>query len=133
MTSWGRLGQAVAETRSMARTIAHARMPTGDWDPGFRERWRELLSRAGGAISAADAEAIESVRVDLSAYDNELAVSHLREAFWPVAGAVLVNLRNILETLGVVAYAQPVAVPRPTLPPQLRHRRGPSDPARSVS
>lgn len=129
----GRLGQAVAETRSMARTIAHARVPTGDWDPGFRGRWRELLGRAGGAITAADAEAVASVRADLSAYANELAVGHLRESFWPVAGALLVNLRNILDALGVVADAQPVAVPRPTLPPQLRHRRGPSDPARSAS
>ena len=128
----GRLGQAVAETRSMARTIAHARVPTGDWDPGFRERWRELLSRAGGAITAADAKAVASVQADLSAYANELAVGHLREGFWPVAGAVLVNLRNILDALGVVADARPVAVPRPTLTP-LRHRRGPSDPARSVS
>jgi hypothetical protein len=129
----GRLGQAVAETRSMARTIAHARVPTSDWDPGFRERWRELLSRAGGAITAADAEAVASVRADLSAYADELAVGHLREGFWPVAGAVLVNLRNILDALGAVADAQPVAVPRPTLPPQIRHRRGRSDPARSIS
>jgi uncharacterized membrane protein YccC len=129
----GRLGQAVAETRSMARTIGHARVPTGDWDPDFRERWRELLSRAGGAITAADAEAVTSVRGDLSAYAEELAVGHLREGFWPVAGAVLVNLRNILDALDVVADAQPVAVPRPTLPPQLRHRPDPSDSARSVS
>ena len=41
----GRLGQAVAETRSMARTIGHARVPTSEWDPGFQERWRELLTK----------------------------------------------------------------------------------------
>jgi hypothetical protein len=108
-------------------------VPTGDWDPGFRERWRELLSRAGEAITAADAEAVTSVRADLSAYVEGLEVGHLREGFWPVAGAVLVNLRNILDALDVVAGAQPVAVPRPTLLPQLRHRPHPSDPARSVS
>ena len=129
----GRLGQAVAETRSMARTIAHARVPTSDWDAGFRERWRELLRRAGEAITAADAEAVTSVRADLSAYADELEVGHLRDGFWPVAGAVLVNLRNILDALDVVAGAQPVAVPRPTLPPHLRHRPHPPDPARSVS
>ena len=128
----GRLGQAVAETRSMARTIAHARVPTGDWDPGFRERWRDLLSRAGGAITAADAEAVTTVRADLSAYAEELEVGHLRAGFWPVAGAVLVNLRNILDALDVVASAQPMAVPRPTLPPQLRPRPHPNDSARTV-
>jgi hypothetical protein len=49
---------------------------------------------------------------------------HLREGFWPIAGAVLVNLRNILDALDVVADAQPVAVPHPTLRPALKH---PSD------
>jgi Aromatic acid exporter family member 1 len=122
----GRLGQAVAETRSMASTIGHARVPTSDWDPGFRERWRESLSRAGEAITAADAEGVRSVRADLSAYTQQLAVGHLLADFWPVAGAVLVNLRNILDALDVVADAQPVAVPRPTLPPQLKQRPDPS-------
>lgn len=129
----GRLGQAVAETRSLARTIGHGRVPTGEWDPAFRERWRDLLSRAGAAITAADGEAVTAVRAELSAYASELAVGQLREGFWPVAGAVLVNLRNILDALDVVAGARPVAVPRPTLPPRLRRRPPPSDPAQSVS
>lgn len=97
-------------------------MPTAEWDPGFRERWRELLDRAGGAISTADAETVTSVRADLTAYAQELAVGHLREGFWPVAGAVLVNLRNILDALDVVADAQPIEVPRPTLRPRFRRR-----------
>jgi len=118
----GRLGQAVAETRSMARTIGHASLPTAEWDPGFQERWRELLARAGGAISTADAETVTSVRADLTAYAEELAVGQLREGFWPVAGAVLVNLRNILDALDVVADAQPVEVPHPTLRPRFRRR-----------
>jgi hypothetical protein len=117
----GRLGQAVAETRSMARTIGHARVPMSEWDPGFRERWRELLNRAGEAISTGDAEAVASVRADLTACAEEVAVGHLREGFWPVAGALLVNLRNILDALDVVADAQPVAVPRPTLRRAPRH------------
>ena len=129
----GRLGQAVAETRSMVRTIGHAPVPTADWDPDFRERWLALLSRAGEAIAAADADAVTAVRADLSAYGAALEVGQLRAGFWPVAGAVLVNLRNILDALDVVAGAQPVTVPRPTLPPQLRNRRRPTDQARTVS
>ena len=129
----GRLGQGVAETRSLARTIGHGRVPTEEWDPGFREPWRELLSRAGAAITAADAAAVTAVRADLSAYTSRLAVGQLREGFWPVAGAVLVNLRNILDALDVVAGARPVTVPRPTLPPRLRRRPPPSDPAQSTS
>ena len=116
----GRLGQAVAEARSMARTIGHARVPTSEWDPGFRERWRKLLDRAGDAISTGNVDAVASVRADLTSYAAEVTVGHLREGFWPVAGALLVNLRNILDALDVVADAQPVEVPRPTLRPAPR-------------
>jgi uncharacterized membrane protein YccC len=123
----GRLGQAVAETRSMAQTVGHARVAASEWDPGFRERWRELLNRAGEAIRAGDAEAVASVRADLTNYaEEEVAVGHLREGFWPVAGAVLVNLRNILDALDVVADAQPVEVPRPTLRHAPRHPNWPT-------
>ena len=39
----------------------------------------------------------------------------LPDRFWPVAGALLVNLRNVLASLDVVADAQPVQVPAPAL------------------
>ena len=129
----GRLGQAVAETRSMARTIGHAGTPTGGWDPDFRERWRELLNRAGGAISTGDVDAVATVRADLTAYADELAIGHLREGFWPVAGAVLVNLRNILDALDVVADAQPVEVPRPKFAPSTQAPARLADRPRGIS
>ncbi|MGA9860223.1 MAG: aromatic acid exporter family protein [Solirubrobacteraceae bacterium] len=111
----GRLGQAVAETRSMVRTIGHSRIPASEWDPGFRHRWQELLGRAGTAVSAADADAVRAVATELGDYAAQLAVVELRDGFWPVSGALLVNLRNILDALDVVADAQPVTVPTPTL------------------
>ena len=42
-------------------------------------------------------------------------LDELPDGFWPVAGALLVNLRNILASLDVVADAQPVQVPAPAL------------------
>jgi uncharacterized membrane protein YgaE (UPF0421/DUF939 family) len=56
----GRLEQAVAELRSMARTIGRS----GSRPPGW-EWWRRLLKRAGEAVSAADARAIGEVRAAL--------------------------------------------------------------------
>jgi uncharacterized membrane protein YgaE (UPF0421/DUF939 family) len=108
-----RLEQSVAETRSMARTIALARIPPAEWDPRFREPWLELLEHAGAAIADADAQAIAAVRRDLDRLAGELPVDELPAGFWPVAGALLVNLRNIVEALDVVADAQPVEVPGP--------------------
>ena len=37
------------------------------------------------------------------------------DAFWPVAGALLMNLRNILVALDPVADVQPLQVPPPVL------------------
>ena len=71
--------------------------------------------RAGDAVSGADRDAIEAARRDLDVFAGELAVHDLPEGFWPVCGALLVNLRNILEALGPVADAQPVEVPAPAL------------------
>lgn len=89
-----RLEQAVAELRSMAFTIDRA-------PAEFRAAWLELLDRAGSAIGDADAAGIANVRAELEELD----------APSPVAGALLVNLRNILEALGAVADVQPVRVP----------------------
>ncbi|HKG35950.1 MAG TPA: hypothetical protein VKA89_05880, partial [Solirubrobacterales bacterium] len=72
-----------------------------------------LLRRAGAAVSGADVKAIEAVRRDLDAFAGALAVDELPDRFWPVSGALIVNLRNILEALDVVAEAQPVEVPSP--------------------
>jgi uncharacterized membrane protein YccC len=87
----GRLEQAVAELRSMARTIERS-------GAGL-EWWRDLLRRAGEAVSAADAQAIAEVRATLDAPPGGLR---------PSAGALVVNLANILDAMDAVADAQPV-------------------------
>jgi hypothetical protein len=102
-----RLGQAVAETRSMARTIALARVQPADWDPAFRESWLDLLRRTGEAVSGADADRLAAVRSEL---DELVARLDPDGELWPVYGALIVNLRNILESLDVVATVQPVEV-----------------------
>ena len=106
-----RLEQAVAEVRSMALTIGLGRITSEGWDPGFRDAWLNLLSRSGTAIRDADVQAIKAVRADLDRYARALDVRELPDGFWPIGGALLVNLRNILEALDAVAGAQPVRVP----------------------
>jgi uncharacterized membrane protein YgaE (UPF0421/DUF939 family) len=110
-----RLAQAVAETRSMARTIRIARVPPEDWDHAFREPWLDLLHRSGSAVVDADTGELKAARAELSALASRLAVDELHDDFWPVYGALLVNLRNVLDALDAVADAQPVQVPSPTL------------------
>jgi uncharacterized membrane protein YgaE (UPF0421/DUF939 family) len=112
-----RLEQSVAETRSMARTIELADPPAERWDPEFSDAWLDLLERTGVAVKDAKSEQLAGMREELDALASELAGSH---GFWPVAGALLVNLRNILAALDVVADAQPVEVPAPH--PKVRSR-----------
>ncbi len=110
-----RLAQAVAETRSMARTIRVARIAPEGWEPAFREPWLGLLERAGTAIERGDADGLRSARSELSELSDRLTTQPLHGGLWSMFGALLVNLRNVLDEMDVVAEAQPVQVPTPTL------------------
>jgi hypothetical protein len=107
------LEQAVAETRSMARTIGRAATPVSGWDPRFAEAWLDLLGRLGAAITDADVEGLERVRADLGEAITSLTGEEGDDGHWPVHGALLVNLRNIVEAMGDVAGVQPVRANAP--------------------
>lgn len=107
-----RLELAVAEVRSMLRTIEFAHIAPDDWDPRFREPWLDLLARTGRGVEAGDAGALVAVRGDLEQFVRALPLTELPEGFWPVCGALVVNLRNVLEALDVVADVQPIRVPK---------------------
>ena len=72
-----------------------------------RPGWR-FVGRAGAAMRDADAGAMAAVRGDLEGLGHELAGELMATRRWPVYGALLVNLRNIVEAMGAVADAQPV-------------------------
>jgi hypothetical protein len=93
----------------MAGTIARA-SSSGAWDPGFRATWVDLVWRAGTAVSRADAEAVTRVCEDLESAAREWFRVGAATAPRPVQGALIVNLRNILEAMDAVAEAQPVRV-----------------------
>jgi uncharacterized membrane protein YccC len=106
-----RLEQAIADTRSMAATIG--RTGVRDMDPRFRATWLDLLARTGEAVIAADPEAIDRVRTDLERDARTLAGADGELSPRPVHGALMVNLRNILDAMDAVADAQPVSVRAP--------------------
>lgn len=107
-----RLEQAVAEMRSIARTVERA---AGPWSARFQERWIELLGRAGEAIGAANVAGVREVCAELDTLSGDLADEGLPTEQWPVYGALIVNLRNIAESMDAVAGAQPVRVSEPAL------------------
>lgn len=107
-----RLEQAVAESRSMARSLAKSLDSSAGWDAGFRDGWITLLADTGEAVILADAREIRDIRARVDELGRDLSHDDLQRKHWPTYGALLVNLRNILEALDEVAAAQPVTTAR---------------------
>jgi len=123
-----RMEQAVAETRSMARTLGYHSSSRDRWDPAFRERWPLLVGDAGRAIADADPGAIREIRERLSALVDELGSVGPSSPQWPVHGALIINLRNTLDAMDEVAAANPLG--QPPLPIAPLQRLGSSGRAR---
>ncbi len=106
-----RMEQAVAETRSMARTLGGPANPREAWEPPFADAWTDLLTAAGRAIADADPDQIHTVRHGLEDLVRELTHDRQHLAQWPVHGALVINLRNILDAMDEVALAGPLDDP----------------------
>lgn len=111
--------QAIAETRSMARTLGANEVPFSDWDPAFLTAWVRLLHEAGDAISAADVDDVRRVSEHLGNFAAEFDGRDQRA--WPFYGALITNLHNTLDAMESVAEANPIGADarqliRPRLP-----------------
>ena len=104
--------QAVAELRSMARTLGHSIEGVIEWEPEFRHRWVALLEESGEAIGVPDAERVSQVRADLTRLAEEMSTEQLSGLHWPEYGALIMNLRNIVTSMDRVAEQNPVVLPR---------------------
>jgi uncharacterized membrane protein YgaE (UPF0421/DUF939 family) len=126
-----RMEQAVAETRSMARTLGYHSAGRAQWHPVFRERWPVLVGDAGRAIADADPQAIREIRERLSSLVEEVGAVDPSSTHWPVYGALIINLRNTLDAMDEVAAANPLG--QPPLPIAPLQRLGSSGRARLQS
>jgi uncharacterized membrane protein YccC len=106
-----RIEQAVAETRSMAETLAHGLGEGGEWVSAFREPYVALLRDSGRAIAGAQPEVIRRARERLDELVDTLGALERTPGLWPVYGALIVNLRNILDAMDEVAVANPLSPP----------------------
>ena len=102
-----RMEQAVAETRSLARTLGGQKAHRETWGEAFAEPWISMLGDTGRATSAADPEALLDVRRRLEVLTEELRSTE-RSPEWPIYGALIINLRNIIDAMDRVAEANPI-------------------------
>jgi uncharacterized membrane protein YccC len=120
--------QAVAELRSMARTLGHSIDSVTEWEPQFRDRWLNLLTEAGEAIAAPDSVRVAQVRADLAGLADDLSTEDLSARHWPEYGALIMNLRNVVTSMDRVAAQNPVVLPRYARRQRLLHARGGASP-----
>ncbi len=106
-----RMEQAVAEIRSLARTLGGQTAHRETWGETFADAWISMLGDAGRATSAADPEAVRDVRRRLEVLTEELRATE-RSSEWPVYGALIINLRNIVDAMVAVAEANPLGLSR---------------------
>ena len=102
-----RMEQAVAETRSLARTLGGQQAHRETWGEAFAVPWISMLGDAGRAASAADPDGLLDVRRRLEEFSEELRSTD-RSPEWPIYGALIINLRNIVDAMGEVADANPI-------------------------
>jgi uncharacterized membrane protein YccC len=113
--------QAIAETRSIARTLERFLEQEREWVPEFRDGYVKAMRRSGRAIEHADADRIRECRSRLDQLVNEMAALDPAPDVWPAHGGLMVNLANILDAMTEVAAANPLD--QPPLPAVLRRRR----------
>ena len=113
-----RMEQAVAEQRSMARTLGRSWERGVQWDDTFRDGWLDLLRDAGRAVQDASSEDLLVVRGRLDDLVGRLEALDPLPVLWPEYGALLFNLRNVVDAMDEVAAANPLG--QPPLPVRFR-------------
>ncbi|QCW49339.1 hypothetical protein FE634_00935 [Nocardioides dongxiaopingii] len=109
-----RMEQSVAEIRSMSRTVGDEQSHRGAWGDDFALPWLAMLGDTGRAAKQADAVAMGAVRTRLEGFAEELRSTE-RSPAWPIYGALIINLRNIIDAMREVAAANPLQQPAPPL------------------
>lgn len=109
-----RMEQAIAETRSMARTLVQSVTDVNAWESRFRDRYVGLLGEVGAAIRDADAPALQAARARIDDFVVDFGRAEMSARLWPEYGGLVTNLRNIVVAMEDVAASNPMG--RPPVP-----------------
>lgn len=107
------LEQAVADTLSMARTMAASAENANLWAEGFREPWKRLLAATAQATHDQDEARLREIRSELGDLARQLSTDALAGSAWHEYGGLLVNLRNVVSALVEVTASSREAGPNP--------------------
>jgi uncharacterized membrane protein YccC len=102
-----RLEEGIAQTRAMARTIHESTRSAHEWDPRFRDPWLDLLEETGRCVSDVDAD-VSPLHDRLDNLTRDLSSEDLPGLLWPVYGALIATLLNVVDIVDDVATSRPV-------------------------
>lgn len=102
-----RLEEGIAQTRAMARTIHESTRSAHAWDARFRGPWLDILEEAGRRVYDVDAD-VAPLHGRLDDLTRELSSEDLPGLYWPVYGALIANLLNVVDIVDDVATSRPV-------------------------
>ena len=101
-----RMEAGIAQTRSMARTVHESIRSAQEWDERFRSPWLHLLGETGWRVADRHAE-VGELHNHVQDLARELSTQDLPELLWPLYGALLSNLLNVIDILDDVATSRP--------------------------
>jgi hypothetical protein len=119
-----RMEQTIAEIRSMARTLDAHVVRRNTWQTAFAAPWASLLAETGRAVADADPEGLVAVYEKLRRLVDEVSALDELVEQWPLYGALIITLRNILDAMRDVAVANPMGQPAVPLARLRAGRRG---------
>lgn len=93
------LEDALAELRSLTRTIAISARDQVVWQSDFRHTWPQLLALTGRAVQDADGERLREALSGLRALARDQSTSRLGEHSWLDYGGLILNLRNLVDAM----------------------------------
>ncbi len=102
-----RLEDGIAQLRAMARTLDESTRTAQQWDERFRAPWIRLLAEVGRRVANPDAD-VKSARGRLDDLARDLSSGDLPSLHWPVYGALISDLRNLVDMVDDVASTGPV-------------------------
>ena len=93
------LEQAVADSLSIARTVANSAEIKTMWDEEFRDRWKALAHATADGADAFDPQALKSLCEELEQMATDFSSHSLSAPAWREYGGLLMNLRNVHDSL----------------------------------
>jgi uncharacterized membrane protein YgaE (UPF0421/DUF939 family) len=97
-----RLEEGVAQARTIARVVDESVVGARTWDDEFRDRWTDLVRRVGRRIADPDAD-VHALKGPLEDLARDLSHEDLPHRYWPIYGALVTALLNIINIVDDIA------------------------------